>query len=105
MCFHACDGADGKPDAARPRQVNALNTVWQLRLDKPYKNGGSEHSERVGMPGQGSLPNLRTCVAVDGRINEPDVQDVGWGVVVRLPFADLQAAGHCARAAAALDCW
>lgn len=43
-------------------EVNALNTIWELRLDKPYKNGGSEHSERVGMKGQGNLPNLRTAI-------------------------------------------
>ena len=86
-------------------EVNALNTVWQLRLDKPYKNGGSEHSERVGMLGQGSLPNLGTAVCVDGSLNDPSVTDTGWGVVIRLPFKDLQAAGHCQQPPSAHDVW
>jgi hypothetical protein len=86
-------------------EVNALNTVWELRLDKPYKNGGSEHSERVGMKGQGSLPHLRTSVAIDGRLNDPSVSDEGWGVIAKIPFKDLQAAGHCRAAPSHGECW
>lgn len=86
-------------------QVNALNTIWELRLDKPYKNGGSEHSERVGMVGEGNLPNLHTAVTVEGSLNDAAVDDVGWGVVAKIPFADLTAAGHCLSAPAPLDSW
>lgn len=89
----------------RVKQVNALNTIWELRLDKPYKNGGSEHSERVGMKGQGNLPNLSTVVAVDGRINDASHTDVGWGIVAKIPFSDLIAAGHCTSPPAPLDAW
>eukprot|EP00802_Teleaulax_amphioxeia_P018733 Tamp_18939.p1 GENE.Tamp_18939~~Tamp_18939.p1 ORF type:complete len:379 (-),score=65.17 Tamp_18939:123-1259(-) len=86
-------------------EVNALNTRWELRLDKPYKNGGSEHSERVGMSGQGSLPHLQSSVFVDGALNDPSVTDTGWGVVVKFPFRDLLAAGHCASPPAPGECW
>lgn len=86
-------------------EVNALNTIWELRLDKPYKNGGSEHSERVGMVGEGNLPNLHTAVTVEGSLNDAAVDDVGWGVVAKIPFADLTAAGHCLSAPAPLDSW
>jgi len=86
-------------------EVNALNTRWELRLNKPYKNGGNEHSERVGMSGQGSLPNLRTSVVVDGAINDASVRDTGWGVVVKIPFLDMVAAGHCARPPAPGEYW
>lgn len=87
------------------KQVNAFNTVWELRLDKPYKNGGSEHSARVGMKGQGNLPNLQTVCAVDGRLNDASVTDVGWGLVARIPFSDMRAAGHCASTPAPLHRW
>jgi len=85
--------------------VNALNTRWELRLDKPYKNGGSEHSERVGMQGEGSLPHLHTAVTVQGSLNDASVTDVGWGMVAKIPFADLVSAGHCLSAPAPLDSW
>jgi hypothetical protein len=133
--------ADGCNHNYYELEVNAFNTIWELRLDKPYKNGGSEHSERVGMKGQGNLPNLRTVVsgpalsrriagstftarssiprladccrarhgcvpcAVDGRLNDASFPDVGWGLVARIPFSDLKAAGHCASAPAPLDRW
>eukprot|EP00961_Rhodomonas_salina_P251452 3399843-Rhodomonas_salina.1 len=35
------------------------------------RDGGSENSERVGMKGQGRLPNLKTGVFVDGKLNDP----------------------------------
>ena len=118
VCNEGVASWRGPTDPARPlrdansheagsaaKQVNAFNTVWELRLDKPYKNGGSEHSERVGMKGQGNLPNLRTVCAVDGRLNDASVTDVGWGLVARIPFSDLRAAGHCASAPAPLHRW
>jgi hypothetical protein len=76
-------------------EVNALNTVWELRLDKPYMHGGSEHSERVGMRGQGNLRNLESGILVDGAVNDPGAVSKGWGITARFPFADLIAQGHC----------
>ncbi len=31
-------------------ELNALNTVWNLMLNKPYADGGAEHSGRVAAP-------------------------------------------------------
>lgn len=36
----------------RELELNALNTVWNLLLDRPYMDGGSEHSGRVAKPGE-----------------------------------------------------
>ena len=32
-------------------ELNALNTVWNLLLDRPYADGGEEYSGRVATPG------------------------------------------------------
>ena len=37
---------------------NALNTVWNLMLDRPYSDGGSEHSGRVAKPGERRITML-----------------------------------------------
>lgn len=87
--------AEGQNHNYYELEVNALNTIWELRLNKPYRDGGSEHSERVGMQGQGRLPNLRSGVCIDGVINDATTKDRGWGVVLRIPFRDLVHAGHC----------
>jgi len=86
-------------------EVNALNTVWELRLDKPYMHGGSEHSERVGMRGQGNLRNLESGILVDGAVNDPGAVSKGWGVTARFPFADLIAQGHCKSPPRQGDVW
>lgn len=38
----AMDDSDGSNHQYYEFEVNALNTVWELRLDKPYRHGGSE---------------------------------------------------------------
>ena len=32
-------------------EVNAINTVWNLMLNKPYDDGGEEYSGRIAKPG------------------------------------------------------
>lgn len=94
-CVRTSPPADGSNHQYYEFEVNALNTVWELRLDKPYMHGGSEHSERVGMRGQGNLPNLESGIRVDGAVNDPGAVSKGWSVTARFPFADLIAQGHC----------
>ena len=44
--------------------------------------------------------------AVDGAINESrDIADIGWGVVARIDFEDMRAAGHCEAPPSATDTW
>jgi hypothetical protein len=63
-------------------EMNALNTIWELTLDKPYSEGGT--------PILGTnLPGLKSAVFVDGTINQPDDVDHGWSVEIAFPWAGL----------------
>ena len=54
-------------------ELNALNTVWNLMLNKPYWDGGSEHSGRIAKPGDHNyydVKDQKTAVQiVEGQIN------------------------------------
>lgn len=63
-------------------EINALNTVWNLFLDKPYKNGGTPRIRE--MAGQ------KTAVYVQGTLNNPTDKDTCWQVELAFPFADLK---------------
>jgi hypothetical protein len=64
-------------------EINALGTIWELYLERPYRDGGPVHRGA-------NLPGLRTAVKVHGTLNDPSDQDEGWSVEVAIPFADLQ---------------
>jgi hypothetical protein len=63
-------------------EVNALNTIFDLFLAKPYRNGGnamiSWHADR-----------LKSAVGVQGTLNQPGDQDTGWTVEMAIPFRAL----------------
>ena len=63
-------------------EMNVLNTVWDLFLSEPYRDGGS------GLNGY-DMHGLRTAVHVDGSINDPSAENKGWSVEVVIPFAAL----------------
>jgi hypothetical protein len=64
-------------------EINALGTVWELSLDKPYSVGGTPRSGN-------NLPGLISNVYVNGELNNPASasEDVGWSVTVALPLGD-----------------
>ena len=72
-------------------EMNALNTIWELTLDKPYRDGGPAH---LG----DNLPGLRSAVHIDGTLNNPSDTDRGWSVEIAFPFKSL------ARYATAMPC-
>jgi hypothetical protein len=49
-------------------EINALNTGWDLFLNKPYKQGGKARNEW-------EIPGLRTAVHIRGTINDPRDRD------------------------------
>ncbi len=63
-------------------EINALGTIWELSLPKPYGEGG--------VPILGcNLPGLKSAVHVRGTINNPSVTDEGWSVEIAFPWEDL----------------
>jgi len=63
-------------------EINALGTLWELSLPRPYRAGGPA---RLGT----NLPGLKSAIHVDGTINDPSDTDRRWCVEIAFPFADL----------------
>ena len=72
-------------------EINALGTIWELSLPRPYGDGGQP---RLGCNIEGLLSRVR----VDGSLNDPSVPDRGWMVEVAIPWdglAEYHEDGHC----------
>lgn len=63
-------------------EINALNTVWDLRLTRPYRDGGTAVNEW-------DIAGLRTAVHIDGTLNDPRDIDRGWSVEIAIPWKAL----------------
>jgi hypothetical protein len=60
-------------------EINALNTIWELTLVKPYRDGGP--------PMHGTnMKGLRSAVDVAGTLNNPANTDRGWSVEIAFPW-------------------
>jgi len=60
-------------------EMNALNTVWDLLLVKPYREGGP-------VVDSWEILGLQTAVQVNGTLNNPSDTDKGWSVEVAMPW-------------------
>jgi len=60
-------------------EVNALNTIFDLFLNKPYRNRGQG---LIGWEANG----LRSAVKVQGTLNNTSDTDEGWMVEMAIPF-------------------
>jgi hypothetical protein len=63
-------------------EMNALNTIWELTLDKPYNKGGKAVHPT-------NIDGLISSVHIDGTINDPTDVDRGWSVEVAIPWKGL----------------
>ena len=64
-------------------EINALNTVWDLLLVKPYRDGGP--------PVNGwDINGLKTAVHIDGELNRPGAANRKWTVEAALPWSSLR---------------
>ncbi len=63
-------------------EVNALGTVFDLMLDRPYLDGGAA---RAAWDARGMLH----AVHVDGTLNDPRDLDRGWSLEIAIPWAAL----------------
>jgi hypothetical protein len=71
---------DGDSHLYTEIELNALNTVWDLLLIKPYRDGAPAiHAW--------DIPGLRTAVHLDGTLNDPSDVDREWTVEIAIPFA------------------
>ena len=68
-------------------EMNALNTVWDLFLTKPYKDSGQAIDSW-------NIEGLKTAVHVSGTINNPGDIDSGWSVEIAMPWAALKEYAH-----------
>lgn len=74
---------DGSTSPYYEFEMNALGTVWDLLLLRPYREGG-----RVAVNGW-DIHGLKRGVAVQGTLNHPGDRDRGWTLEVALPWAAL----------------
>jgi hypothetical protein len=68
-------------------EINALNTVWDLLLLKPYRDGGPAVNAW-------DIWGLKTAIAVRGTLNTPGDVDTGWSVEIAIPWAVLAECAH-----------
>lgn len=72
-------------------EINALGSIWELSLPKPYADGGIPH---LGC----NIDGLVSRVRIDGSLNNPSIPDRGWMVEIAIPWAGLKPyhlSGHC----------
>ena len=60
-------------------EFNALNTVFDLFLSKPYRNDGSALINW-------DVAGLRSAVKIQGTLNNPSDTDQGWTIEMAIPF-------------------
>jgi hypothetical protein len=61
-------------------EINALNTSWDLYLNKPYNQGGLPDNSW-------NIPGLKSAVAIHGTLNNSQDKDKGWTVEIAFPWA------------------
>jgi hypothetical protein len=89
---------DGDTHEYYELEINALNTVWDLMLIRPYRDGGPAiHGWDIA--------GLKTAVAVRGTLNRPGDKDDGWSVEMAMPWTILKEAAPGGRAPRAGDRW
>jgi hypothetical protein len=89
---------DGDTHAYYELEVNALGTVWDLLLLKPYRDGGP--------PVNGwNIAGLQVGTHIDGTINNPLDTDKGWSVEIIIPLSALKECAKGASIPVAGDQW
>lgn len=73
---------DGNTHDYYEYEVNARNTLFDLMMPKPYRNGGHAN---ITWHSKG----FRSVVSVDGTLNNPRDTDKKWSVEMKIPFTDL----------------
>lgn len=69
-------------------EINAFGTDWDLRLVKPYRDGGPALNEW-------EIQGLKKAVHLDGTINEPGDADRKWSLELAFPWKVLGEYANC----------
>ena len=64
-------------------EVNAIGTVFDLQLRKPYRSGGPALHEW-------NTPGLKVGIHLDGTVNDPSDTDRGWTCEMAIPWTALR---------------
>ena len=64
-------------------EINALNTAWDLFLNKPYR-------EKNVVLNDWDITGLQSAVKVHGTLNNPNDTDEGWVLEIAIPWAAYQ---------------
>lgn len=68
-------------------EVNALNTIWDLHLNKPYRLGGKANDYY-------EVEGLKTAVHLKGSLNDPSDIDTAWSVEMAIPLEVILQSKH-----------
>ncbi|GLX67063.1 carbohydrate-binding family 9-like protein [Paenibacillus glycanilyticus] len=89
---------DGDTHGYYEIEVNALNTVWDLLLVKPYRDGGP--------PVNGwDITGLETAVYIEGELNNPAADNRMWSLEIAIPWASLRECATESRPPMAGEFW
>lgn len=68
-------------------EINAMGTIWDLMLTKPYRDGGKAIDSW-------EIPGLKSAVKIKGTINDPSDEDDRWFVELAFPWQVLEEAAQ-----------
>lgn len=89
---------NGDRDEYYELEINALNTVWDLFLPKPYRDGGKAQDNW-------DIVGLKTAVKINGTLNNPVDRDRDWSVEMAIPWKALAEYAHKSAPPADGDEW
>lgn len=72
---------DGDAKTYYELEINALNTVWDLFINKPYRE------ENNVVLNDWTLEGLKSAVKINGTLNNPNDTDEGWVLEMAIPWA------------------
>ncbi|MDG3582425.1 carbohydrate-binding family 9-like protein [Galbibacter pacificus] len=66
-------------------EINALNTIWDLFLTKPYREGGK-------VLDNWDIKGIKTAVQIQGSLNNSNDDDIGWTIEIAMPWSAIEEA-------------
>ena len=89
---------DGDTQNYYELEINALNTIWDLLLPRPYRDGGCRINAW-------DMRGIQTAVHVKGEVNNPYADNRGWSLEVAMPLSALKECARDGRPPSVGDVW